>query len=64
VKIHPDFNDFLTALTQEEIWDSRQAGKFGGHDVHYISRESYINYKRAVGRHKNLAGLELLGERL
>ena len=63
MKIHPDFNDFVAGLTPEEIWEGCQAGKFGDHDVHYISKESYIKNKRAVGRHKDLADLELLGEK-
>ena len=52
----------LAGLTAKEIWDGRQKGKLGDHDAHYISRESYIKNKRALGRHKDLADLELLGE--
>lgn len=58
-----DLISVLAGLTPDEIWESRQAGKFGDHDVHYISRVSYIKNKRAVGRHKDLADLELLGEK-
>jgi hypothetical protein len=59
-----DLVSVLAGLTPEEIWEGRQAGKFGKHDVHYISKDSYIKNKRAVGRHKDLADLELLGEEL
>ena len=57
-----DLISVLAGLTPKEIWESRQKGKFGDHDAHYISRESYIKNKRASGRHKDLADLELLGE--
>jgi hypothetical protein len=53
----------LAGLTPEEIWESRQTGKFGDHDTGYLSKESYIKNKRALGRHKDLADLELLGEK-
>ena len=58
-----DLISVLSGLTPGETWEGRQAGKFGDHDVHYLSRESYIKNKRALGRHKDLADLELLGEK-
>ena len=57
-----DLISALAGLTPEEIWEGRQAGKFGDHDAQFISKENYIKNKRAVGRHKYLADLELLGE--
>ena len=57
-----DLISVLAGLTPEEIWEDRQTGKFGDHDAHYIGKESYIKNKRALGRHKDLADLELLGE--
>ena len=57
-----DLISVLDGLRPEEIWKGRQAGKFGDHDAHYISKQSYIKNKRALGRHKDLADLELLGE--
>ncbi len=53
----------LTGLTAEQVWQSRKKGKFGQHDVYYIDRENYIKNKRAVGRYKDLADLEALGEK-
>jgi hypothetical protein len=53
----------LAGLTSEEPWEGRKKGKFGVHDVYYIGRKDYIKNKRAVGRHKDLADLELLGEK-
>ena len=57
-----DLISVLAGLTPEEIWEGRQKGKFGDHDAHYIRKESYIKNKRALGRYKDLADLELLGE--
>ena len=53
----------LSGLTAEEAWQGRKKGKFGKHDVCYIAREDYIKNKRTVGRHKDLADLESLGEK-
>jgi hypothetical protein len=53
----------LTGLTAEEVWKGRKKGTFGDHDVFYLNRREYIKNKRAVGRHKDLADLELLGEK-
>jgi hypothetical protein len=58
-----DLISVLAGLTPKEIWEGRQKGKFGDHDANYLSRESYIKNKRAVGRHKDFADLELLGEK-
>lgn len=52
----------LDGLTAEEIWDTRQEGKFGNYDIFYLSKASFIKNKRAIGRHKDLADLESLGE--
>jgi hypothetical protein len=57
--------DIITALdglTSDELWDSRQLGKFGNLEVVYIGRGAFIKNKRALGRHKDLADLEMLGE--
>lgn len=59
-----DLITILDGLSQEEIWESREKGKFGDHDVCYLGREAFIRNKRALGRHKDLADLELLGEKV
>ena len=58
-----DLITVLEGLTQEEIWDSREKGKFGEHDVLYLGRDAFVKNKRALGRHKDLADLELLDEK-
>jgi len=57
-----DILTILDGLQNDEIWDGRQKGKFGDLDVAYISREAFIKNKRKIGRHKDLADIELLGE--
>ena len=52
----------LDGLTNEEIWNVCEAGKFGEHDVFYIGRDAFIKNKLAIGRHKDLADVEMLGE--
>jgi hypothetical protein len=59
-----DLITILDGLSQEEIWESREKDKFGDHDVCYLGREAFIRNKRALGRHKDLADLELLGEKV
>ena len=54
----------LDGLTDEDIWESRIKGKFGEHEVYYIGRDAFVKNKRALGRHKDLADLELLGEKV
>ena len=59
-----DLITVLEGLRQEEIWKSRAKGKFGDHIVFYLGRGAFIKNKRALGRHKDLADLELLGEKV
>ena len=57
--------DLLTSLTGAS-WDEacagRTAGRYGDVPVYYIGREQFIANKRATGRQKDLADLEMLGE--
>jgi len=57
-----DLISILDGLNGEEIWASREEGKFGDLTVWYLSKKAFIKNKRAIGRHKDLADLELLGE--
>jgi hypothetical protein len=38
------------------------AGRYGGLEVYYIGRKEFILNKRAIGRNKDLADLEAIGE--
>jgi hypothetical protein len=48
----------LTGLTFDEAWPDRMHHPFGGVDVDFIGRESFIRNKRATGRAKDLGDIE------
>jgi hypothetical protein len=54
----------LTGLGTDEIWKSRQKGRLGEHDVFFLGRDAYIKNKKATGRNKDLADLELLNKKI
>jgi hypothetical protein len=57
--------DLLTSITGvswDEAWADRIAGRYGDIPVHYIGREQFVANKRATGRPKDVADLEVLGE--
>ena len=57
--------DIMTSLTGIP-WDKARAGRtpgsYGGITVHFIGREDLIANKHALGRRKDLADIEALGE--
>lgn len=57
--------DILTSITGVS-WEEAEAGKaigaYGGVQVSFLGREQVIANKRALGRKKDLADLESLGE--
>jgi hypothetical protein len=57
-----DIITIVDGLGPEEIWETKEEGKLGLHDVFYLGREAFIRNKRTMRRHKDLADLELLGE--
>jgi len=52
----------LTGVSWEEAVAGRIEGVYGGTLVYYIGREEFIANKRAIGRKKDLADIEALGE--
>lgn len=57
--------DFLTSIDGVEFadaWTRREWTEFDGLRVPVMSREDFVANKRATGRHKDLADLEMLGE--
>lgn len=52
----------LTGVSWEEVYNNRQLGHYGDIKVNYIGRDQFIKNKRATGRKKDLADLEMLGE--
>ena len=59
-----DIITIIDGLTPEEIWQTKEKGKLGPHDVFYLGKEAFIKNKRTMRRHKDLADLELLGEKV
>jgi hypothetical protein len=52
----------ISGVTWEEAWTGRIAGELGGVSVAFLGLSELRRNKRAVGRHKDLADLEALGE--
>jgi hypothetical protein len=52
----------LTGVSLEEAASGRIEGKYGDVPVYYIGRQQFISNKRALGRKKDFADLEALGE--
>ena len=59
-----DIITIIDGLIPEELWDTKEKGKLGPHDVFYLGKEAFIKNKRTMRRHKDLADLELLGEKV
>jgi len=57
--------DIMTSLSGVE-WDKAEAGKvsgrYGDTKVYFIGREDFITNKKVLGRRRDLADLEALGE--
>jgi hypothetical protein len=57
--------DIVTSLTRvswEDVDAGRVAGSYGGLEVNYIGKKEFILNKRALGRKKDIADLEAIGE--
>ena len=57
--------DLLTSLTNvswEKAFSGKVAGKYGDIPVSFLGRPELLSNKRALGRKKDLADLEALGE--
>lgn len=52
----------LTGVSWEQAFAGRKKAKYGDIPIYYLGREQFINNKRALGRKRDLADLEALGE--
>lgn len=52
----------LTGVSWEEANAGRVGGNYGGLEVYYIGKREFILNKRALGRKKDIADLEAIGE--
>jgi hypothetical protein len=60
--VRVDIVTSITGVSWEESVLGRVEGKYGNVPVYYIGRQQFISNKRALGRKKDLADLEALGE--
>ena len=60
--VRVDIINSLTGVSWESAFENRIEGKYGNVKVYYIGREQFIFNKRAMGRKKDLADIEALGE--
>ena len=60
--IRIDIITSISGVTWEEADETKAPGLFGDVSVSYLGKEQFIINKRATGRMKDLADLELLGE--
>jgi len=60
--VRVDIVTSITGVSWEEAFSGRVEGKYGDISVYYIGRQQFISNKQALGRKKDLADLEALGE--
>jgi hypothetical protein len=60
--VRVDIITSITGVSWEQAWSGRVKGQFGDLTVHYIGRDDFIANKRALGRKKDIADLEAIGE--
>jgi hypothetical protein len=60
--IRVDMMTSLTGVSWEEAASGRVTGHYGDLEVYYLGREQFILNKRILGRKKDLADLEAIGE--
>jgi hypothetical protein len=60
--VRVDIVTSITGVSWKEAFGGRIEGKYGHVPVYYIGRQQFIANKRALGRKKDLADLEALGE--
>lgn len=60
--VRVDFLTTLTGVSWEEAESGKQMGAYGDISVPFIGRPQLIANKRALGRKRDLADLEALGE--
>ena len=60
--VRVDIITSLTGVSWEEAYLYRETGKYGDVPVFFIGRKQFITNKKAIGRKRDLADLEALGE--
>ena len=52
----------IDGVTWDEVWATREVGRFGSGTVSFIGRDAFLRNKRAAGRPKDLADVDALRE--
>jgi hypothetical protein len=60
--VRVDMLTSITGVSWEEADGGKVPGSYGDVPVFFLGREQYVKNKRAIGRKKDLADLEALGE--
>ena len=60
--IRIDIMTSITGVDWEKVQTGKVAGNYGGVVVHFLGKKEYIANKKAIGRKKDLADIEALGE--
>ena len=60
--VRVDLITSLTGVSWEQSLSGRVQGQFGDITVHYLGRDDFIANKKALGRKKDIADLEAVGE--
>ena len=60
--VRVDIITSITGVSWEDAFSTRVQGKYGDIPVYFIGREQFVMNKRALGRKRDLADLEALGE--
>jgi len=60
--VRVDIITSITGVSWEDAVTGRAKGKYGDIPVYFIGREQFISNKKALGRKKDFADLEALGE--
>lgn len=61
--VRVDIVTSITGVSWDEAYSNRVQGKYGDVPVGYLGRNEFIANKKAVGRQRDLADLEALGEK-
>ncbi len=60
--IRVDIINSLSGVSWKDAYNNRVQGTYGDVQVNYIGRDQFLSNKRAMGRKKDLADIEALGE--
>ena len=60
--VRVDIITSLTGVSWDEAYEGRAKGVYDDVPVFFLGREQFLSNKRAIGRRKDLADLEALGE--